>query len=231
MQINTEEALKTHYEQIWSNGELAEELEYYKWALSLFSPKPGDTLLDIACGAGYFLREAEKSGLKCTGLDISENALAKARQLCKETRFYQGNAEKLPFSDSSFHLVSCLGSVEHFLNPVKALLEMKRVLKPEGMLSICVPNLYFERIRNLLAGVAHSQERETFYTLEQAVKLIEKDGKLRVIKVFPFNPSGKKHIQQKNFKMLNKLIVSAYKLVSKYIPLKLSYSFVFLCRK
>jgi SAM-dependent methyltransferase len=55
-------------------------------------------------------------------------------------RVFCSNAEALPFHDGWFDGVTCIGTLEHFLAPERALAEMRRVLKPEGRACIMVPN-------------------------------------------------------------------------------------------
>ena len=57
------EALRDNYEQIWSPTDMRESQEYYARCLALAKPKRGDRVLDVACGGGYLLMEAERAGL------------------------------------------------------------------------------------------------------------------------------------------------------------------------
>ena len=99
-------------------------------------------LLEVACGGGGFLHHAEKR-VTCSGIDISPAAIEYARKLVKKAKVEIGTAEDLPYPDGEFDFVTCLGSLEHFLDMDKGLQEMRRVLKEDGKLLIYVPNLYF----------------------------------------------------------------------------------------
>lgn len=96
-------------------------------------------LLDVACGGGYFIKHAGKAFRFVVGCDISRAALCEAYQHSPSSLVVQANAESLPFADAHFDYVTCLGSLEHFLAPGRALLEMQRVIKPNGSLLILVP--------------------------------------------------------------------------------------------
>jgi ubiquinone/menaquinone biosynthesis C-methylase UbiE len=98
---------------------------------------PGSTVLEVAPGPGYFAIELARLGDYCiTGLDISETFVAIARKNAAEARvavdFQQGNVAAMPFSDSSFDFLLCRAAFKNFSEPVRALQEMYRVLKPGG---------------------------------------------------------------------------------------------------
>lgn len=109
-------------------------------------------LLDIACGNGQLLNEAQKK-VKVFGIDVSTIALQSAKNNVAKAFLVNGSANALPFTDGYFDYVTCLGSLEHFIDMDKALSEMRRVLKPGGKLNIYVPNfdylgLVLYRLRN-----------------------------------------------------------------------------------
>lgn len=82
----------------------------------------GNKTLNIACGEGWI----EQRSPNTIGLDFSQNALLRAKKNGAKYAVL-ATAENLPFVDNSFDIVICAGSLEHFSNPLKALLEMKRV--------------------------------------------------------------------------------------------------------
>ncbi len=98
---------------------------------------PGSTVLEVAPGPGYFCIELAKLGdYKITGLDIShtfvEIASKKAAHASARVDFQQGNASAMPFPDNSFDFLLCRAAFKNFGEPVRALQEMCRVLKPGG---------------------------------------------------------------------------------------------------
>ena len=98
---------------------------------------PGAQVLEVAPGPGYFAIELAKLGkFHVTGLDISKTFVEIARKNAKEegaeVDFREGNASRLPFEDSSFDLIVCRAAFKNFSEPVKALQEMHRVLRPGG---------------------------------------------------------------------------------------------------
>ncbi|WP_317930897.1 class I SAM-dependent methyltransferase [Halioxenophilus sp. WMMB6] len=130
--------------------------------------KQGDQVLDIACGTGNWLLACREKGATVAGVDLSERAIEACKQAMPEGHFYSANAEMLNFKDNSFDLVTCLGSLEHFIDPGQALDEMVRVLKDNGELLLLVPNKDF-LTRKLLGfkGTYQKDVREVARTIEQ----------------------------------------------------------------
>jgi len=92
-------------------------------------------VLEVAPGPGYFAIELAKLGsYRITGVDISHSfvdiARRNARQAGVEVDFQQGNAANMPFPDESFDFLLCRAAFKNFSEPVRALQEMYRVLKP-----------------------------------------------------------------------------------------------------
>lgn len=98
---------------------------------------PNSAVLEVAPGPGYFCLELAKLGpYSITGLDIShtlvEIANEKAMEAGVAVDFRQGSASSMPFADSSFDFLLCRGAFKNFAEPVRALEEMCRVLRPDG---------------------------------------------------------------------------------------------------
>jgi ubiquinone/menaquinone biosynthesis C-methylase UbiE len=95
------------------------------------------TVLEVAPGPGYFCIELAKLGTySITGLDISHTfvdiANKKALEAGVRVDFRQGNASSMPFADNTFDFLLCRAAFKNFGQPVGALREMCRVLKPGG---------------------------------------------------------------------------------------------------
>jgi ubiquinone/menaquinone biosynthesis C-methylase UbiE len=114
--------------------------EAYPVFLQLLGVESGQSILDVACGPGLLLREACQRGLRAHGIDISTVALAMTPHVAPNALALAGNAEALPFADGVFDYVTCIGSVERFLNRERALQEMRRVAKPTAWYCIMVRN-------------------------------------------------------------------------------------------
>lgn len=137
----------------------------------------GEQVLDIACGVGDWLRVVAERGGEVSGIDISKEAIQVCRERLEKGRFEVGVAEQLPFADSSFDLVTCLGSLEHFLDQPAALGEMFRVARPGARVVILVPNSGFLTHRlGLYQGTYQQAVKETLRSLEQWQQLFEAQG-------------------------------------------------------
>jgi len=96
-------------------------------------------LLDVGCALGFFLEEAKKAGFEVVGIDTSDYAVEYCRKRgLKE--IFKGSLEKASFRPESFDVVIALHVLEHTPHPKKLLLEIKRVLKSNGLLLLGVPN-------------------------------------------------------------------------------------------
>lgn len=107
--------------------------------------RPGQRVLDIACGTGIVARKAAliagPTG-SVVGVDFNPNMLIVARQNAPADgapmEWRQGDAASLPCSDADFDVVLCQQGLQFFPDKVGALREMHRVLKKEGVIGVCV---------------------------------------------------------------------------------------------
>jgi ubiquinone/menaquinone biosynthesis C-methylase UbiE len=95
-------------------------------------------VLEIAPGPGYFCIELAKLGnYQITGLDISKSFVEIARKNARDAGlkidFREGNASAMPFKDNTFDFTFCQAAFKNFSEPVKAIAEMYRVLRPGGV--------------------------------------------------------------------------------------------------
>ncbi len=101
------------------------------------------TFLDVGCGAGYAMRLAKETrNCKCHGIDPDPGSHGVGRFAngpLQSDNISQGSAESIPFDDATFDVVFCSHVLEHVHDRYKALSEMKRVLRPSGVLIIGMP--------------------------------------------------------------------------------------------
>jgi SAM-dependent methyltransferase len=137
----------------------------------------GRKVLDIACGTGAWLAELARRGARPAGIDISSRAIEQCRRRLPDADIREGVAEELPFEDDRFDLVTCLGSLEHFLDQPRALREMRRVAKSDASFLILVPNDGFlTRRLGLYSGTGQVAVRETVRSLEAWTMLLNDAG-------------------------------------------------------
>ena len=111
--------------------------------------KPG-YLLDVGCGLGTFLSLAESFGWQVSGTEVSEFAVSYAKkELARDV--FLGNLEKAGFENNYFDVVTLWHVLEHVQRPVKLLAEVKRIIKPGGLVVIEVPNVRY--LPQLIKGV------------------------------------------------------------------------------
>jgi SAM-dependent methyltransferase len=98
---------------------------------------PGARLLDAGCGSGRTLDELVRYG-RVSGIDLSPQAVAAAqRRGHQDVRV--GRVEQLPFADGTFDVVTCLDVIEHTPDDRASLAELRRVVRPGGLLLVTVP--------------------------------------------------------------------------------------------
>ncbi|AFZ61220.1 class I SAM-dependent methyltransferase [Anabaena cylindrica FACHB-243] len=125
------------YDLRWKSY-IANTLSFLKtWA----EISPTETILDVACGTGEFERLLldECSLQQIVGVDISDKMLAIAKQKCRaypQVSFQIASASNLPFDNDSFDVIVSANSFHYFDDPLAALKEMRRVLKPDGKVII-----------------------------------------------------------------------------------------------
>jgi ubiquinone/menaquinone biosynthesis C-methylase UbiE len=99
--------------------------------------RPGDHVLEVAPGPGYLaIALAELGRYRIVGLDISRSFVGIARDNATRNRvevdFQEGDAAAMPFPAEAFDCVVCRAAFKNFSDPVGALAEMHRVLRPGG---------------------------------------------------------------------------------------------------
>jgi len=232
-QIKSSKDLKNSYDRIYKIGVIKESDRFYEWIINLMPLQRHKKLLDISCGGGFLLKEAEKMCLETYGIDISSVAINFAKNNTESSKIVTGNAEKLPWKDVYFDYITNLGSLEHYFNPQKAIMEMCRVLKPDGMCIIMLPNSFYigDILRALFKGngPSHGQEFERFGTKNEWKNLLEING-LKVDKVLKYNQFTNAFVPGTfKLKSIRKFLIQILK--DYLVPFNLSYSFVYICTK
>jgi ubiquinone/menaquinone biosynthesis C-methylase UbiE len=92
----------------------------------------------MGCGPGQVARYLHRQGVQTLGVDLSPNMVAEAQRLNPEINFHQGNVLSLPDADNSWGGIAAFYCIIHIPRQqiVAALQEMKRVLKPGGILLV-----------------------------------------------------------------------------------------------
>jgi SAM-dependent methyltransferase len=207
----------------------ARTVAFYDWAIDLVEPRARARLLDVACGAGSFLARAAERGLDVVGIDVSPTAIELARKRLPDVELHVGDAEQLPFPDSSFDFVTCLGSLEHFPSPGRGAAEIARVMRADGRALVFVPNLFF--LGHVWFGLRHGTQpseggqdfSESFRTSEGWRSLLEDAG----LAVERWQPWNRIHASEK----VGRATMRLWNAVSPLVPRHGAYAFAYVCHK
>ena len=118
---------------------------FAEWAphlCDLAGVRPGQRVLDVACGTGIVARVAADrlaGAGRVVGVDLNEAMLAVARRVRPDLEWRQGDAGALPFEPASFDRVLCQMALMFFPDRARALREMRRVTAPGGVVAVSVP--------------------------------------------------------------------------------------------
>jgi SAM-dependent methyltransferase len=113
----------------------------------------GTRMLDAPCGGGALAAALRADGFEVWGTDLDTEAAG-----LLDGRFRTADLnERLPWSDGSFDLVASVEGVEHLENPFSFLREIRRVLRPNGLLLLTTPNIVSlrSRTRFFFSGFYH----------------------------------------------------------------------------
>lgn len=134
-----------------------------------FCPDPDSTVLDVGCGTGFVTNHLASRYQYVTGVDISQEMLSVARESAPiNVSFVLAPAEKLPFDDNSFDLVTA-GAAYHWFDYDKAGKEISRVLKPKGKLCVFwkyapgefsgyLPKFAVNNLRRFVSDIPHANK-------------------------------------------------------------------------
>ena len=177
--------LEDFYNNSWQG---AEEKTEKRYPIILKMVGSHNKVLDVGCGTGLLSLLMKNQGNDVCGIDISEVALRKAE--LRGIKVKLGNIDNnLPFDDDIFDVVVCSEVIEHLFNPIEALEEIRRVLKPEGSLVLTTPNIAYilrriallfgkfpEEVKWARTSNTNEWEHIRFFTLTSLIKVLEAAG-------------------------------------------------------
>ena len=134
----------------------------------------GERVLDVGCGTGFATEGLLQHVETVYGLDQSPHQLEKAYAKFGRSgpvRFTRGDAERLPYQDDTFDAVWSSGSIEYWPNPVDALEECRRVVKPGGRVLIVGPDYPANTVFQKLADAIM-----LFYDEDEADRMFREAG-------------------------------------------------------
>ncbi|MFQ6013034.1 MAG: methyltransferase domain-containing protein [Thermoplasmata archaeon] len=154
------------------------------YGLEMAGLRPGMEVLDVGCGTGFLSEGILEVTPRVWGLDITPEQLRRAARKLP-IPLVRGDAENLPFRPECFDAVLSSGSIEYWPEPVQALREMHRVLRPAGIALVGGPTRPRDRLYRLLAD-----NMMLFYGEEEAIRMFAEAG-FRQIQVGYTGPKWK----------------------------------------
>jgi ubiquinone/menaquinone biosynthesis C-methylase UbiE len=186
--VDDQSGIASWFDRTYTNRGLRylRPVQAYHLFLSLMQVKPGGRLLDVACGPGQLLLAADAFGARLSGIDISSVAVDLCRKRLPQADVHCGNAEQLPFPENTFDYITCLGSLERFIDREKALREQFRVADPDARFCYLVRNaqsfkwrFFKEKLR-----LKNEEGHQDALTLDAWRSLFEKTG-FEIIHILP----------------------------------------------
>lgn len=180
--MNAKDRTKRHFNETASeynssgNGKFVAPM--YEALLNEIGKIRGGKLLDVGCGNGNLFNCIPDKRYELYGVDFAENMISEAKINCGEkAAFFTADAERLPFEDNTFDIVTCNASFHHYIHPNAVLREMHRVLKKGGTLIIGDPFIpaIVRPLMNLLTKLSTEGDYH-FYGLSEMKKLFIRNG-------------------------------------------------------
>lgn len=134
--------IKAKMKATWEDGDYANFAKYMQAGaveiIDNWSIAPATKLLDVGCGSGQTAIPAAKSGIHVTGVDIASNLIEHARKRAEDAkltaRFDVGDAEDLPYGESSYDAIISMFGAMFAPRPNQVVSEFARVIRPGGRL-------------------------------------------------------------------------------------------------
>ncbi len=211
---------KVFYDRKWKEGGYfaEEELVQKIVAMVLSESSAKSRVLDVGCGDGRFINYLRQTDLRSVGIEFSIEAAKKTQRRGLSICLADGHI--LPFGDETFDIITCIEVLEHIIDYMDVLTEMKRVCTNRGKMVIVVPN--FMRLNNrYMMVVGHYpdySEHVHHFTFSRLKQVLEQSG-LKVEDLFGDSvniPRTRLHIPWRTFKV-DKLIFKKYPNLSTHI--------------
>jgi len=125
-------ALAAQWSELWA----ASAAPAHEALIGASEIRTGSRVLDVGCGSGEFLRTLGERGAVAAGIDPAPGMVARARTLAPLADIKIGEAERLPWPDATFDVVTAINALQFADDTINALTEFARVLAPGGCVAI-----------------------------------------------------------------------------------------------
>ena len=219
--MKSQDHLREYYDvQYGAKSDTVADLSRVRQNLQKMVFESGARVLDVGCGIGTTCFYLKQRNALPVGVDFSYRAVHSALRLGNCAQVLQADAEILPFADQIFDGATFMGTLEHFPNPVRALQEVKRVVKERALICFVVPNSRFFLFR-FMRGTGQPYEKPRTYEGWQA---LFEEVELEVDTVY-------RDIGPDIFKggLIRGLARKLILIISSFLPIRQTYQFVFIC--
>src|SRR5204862_6722418 len=142
-------------------------------------------LLDVGCGRGELLLEAAARGFDVTGIDLSAHAVQTANERLGAPVAIDADLQSAAFPDGRFDVCMCSDVLEHVRDPIALLREIRRVLKPEGVLFLVTPAVDSSVARVMREAWFEIKPEHLFYFDKNTLQSAMHRGGFRNIALIP----------------------------------------------
>lgn len=188
--IPTNEELIAHYNKYRRDEYLSPvTIKRYHEILDTFEPyRKTNKLIDVGCGIGYFLVEAQKRGWEVYGTEYTDTAI----KICSEKgiRMNQGELDTKNYAEATFDVITSFEVLEHINNPQEEVKKFHTLLRQGGLLYFTTPNFnsleryYLKENYNVISYPEHL----SYYTKNTMNKLLTSVG-FQKVKIVTFGIS------------------------------------------
>jgi 2-polyprenyl-3-methyl-5-hydroxy-6-metoxy-1,4-benzoquinol methylase len=147
--------------------------------LAWLGARPGERILDIGCGDGFFTHRMASAGADVVGVDLDDARLAIAarRNTSAGTTYHHMDAQEIDFPDGSFDKAVSLCVIEHFDDDDRVIGQVARLLKPGGLFVLSADSLTNPEItEDEMREHRHRYAVNTFYTVNIMRQKVERVG-------------------------------------------------------
>lgn len=223
------------YDEFFQKTELQMRDSFYLWLIELLNPRPGATLLDIACGQGRLVQLAARRGFHAIGLDLSFEGMNKSARVAPDASWVVSDGQCIGMPDACLDYILNIGSLEHYPNPVQGVKEIARLLKPTGRACILLPNAFglqgnIRRVWQTGEIFDDNQPLQRYGTLKTWSAMLAAGG-LQIDRIVPWSEINFPRTLADFFLLVGRPQKLIRVLLAACTPLSLANHFVFICRR